>query len=233
MSSKVALVTAAGSGLGAGIARELAGQGWQVAVSSSSGKGEALGKSLGGLGFTASNEDPQALERVVKGTLDAWGRIDAVVSSCGHPPKGDLLALSDEDWHRGLDMILMSVITLSRLAVPAMERQGGGSFVNVSTFAAFEPDLAFPISCALRAALGSFAKLFADRYAKSNIRMNNVLPGFFDSLPEKEAAKQRVPLGRYGKVEELAKTVAFLVSDGAGYITGQNLRVDGGITRGV
>lgn len=63
--------------------------------------------------------------------------------------------------------------------------------------------------------------------------MNNVLPGFFDSLAEKEAAKQRVPLGRYGKVEELAKTVAFLVSDGAGYIAGQNLRVDGGVTRSV
>ncbi len=233
MAGKVAIVTAAGSGLGAGIARELAGAGWRVAVSSASGKGEALGKSLGGLGFTASNEDAAALERVVRGTLDAYGRIDAVVNSCGHPPKGDLLAIADDDWHRGLDMIILSVVRLSRLVVPAMERQGGGSIVNVSTFAAFEPDLAFPVSCALRAALGSFAKLFADRYAKANIRMNNVLPGFFASLPAKEAAKQRVPLGRYGKVEELAKTVAFLLSDGAGYITGQNLRVDGGITRSV
>ena len=233
MTPKVALITAAGSGLGAGIAKELAAQGWRVAVSSHSGKGEALGKSLGGLGFTASNDDPATLERVVKGTLDAWGRIDAVVNSCGHPPKGDLLAISDEDWHRGLDMILLSVIRLSRLVVPVMERQGGGTIVNVSTFAAFEPDLAFPVSCALRAGLGSFTKLFADRYAKANIRMNNVLPGFFDSLAEKEAARQRVPLGRYGKVEELAKTVAFLLSDGAGYITGQNLRVDGGLTRGV
>ncbi|MSP49230.1 MAG: SDR family oxidoreductase [Alphaproteobacteria bacterium] len=233
MPDKVAIITAAGSGLGAGIAKELAAQGWRVAVSSSSGKGEALGKSLGGLGFTASNDDPQALERVVKGTLDAWGRVDAVVNSCGHPPKGDLLAISDQDWHRGLDMILLSVVRLSRLVTPAMERQGGGAIVNGSTFAAFGPDLAFPVSCALRAALGSFAKLYADRYAQANIRTNNVPPGSFDSLPEKEAAKQRVPLGRYGKVEELAKTVAFLISDGAGYITGQNLRVDGGITRSV
>lgn len=233
MTGKVALVTAAGSGLGAGIARELAAQGWRVSVSSSSGKGEALGKSLGGLGFTASNTEPADLERIVAGTLDAWGRIDAVVNSSGHPTKGDLLAISDEDWHCGLDMILLSVVRLSRLVTPVFERQGGGAMVNVSTFAAFEPDLAFPVSCALRAALGSYAKLYADRYAKSNIRMNNVLPGFFDSLPEKEAARQRVPLGRYGRVEELAKTVAFLLSDGAGYITGQNLRIDGGITRSV
>lgn len=233
MTGKVALVTAAGSGLGAGIARELAAQGWRVAVSSSSGKGEALGKSLGGLGFTASNTEPADLERIVAGTLDAWGRIDAVVNSSGHPTKGDLLTISDEGWHRGLDMILLSVVRLSRLVTPVFERQGGGAMVNVSTFAAFEPDLAFPVSCALRAALGSYAKLYADRYAKSNIRMNNVLPGFFDSLPEKEAARQRVPLGRYGRVEELAKTVAFLLSDGAGYITGQNLRIDGGITRSV
>jgi NAD(P)-dependent dehydrogenase (short-subunit alcohol dehydrogenase family) len=233
MTSKVAIVTAAGSGLGAGIARQLAKDGWKVAVASSSGKGEKLGKELGGIGFTASNEDPAGLERVVNGTLDAWGRIDALVNSSGHPPKGDLLAITDADWHRGLDMILLSVVRLSRLVVPVMERQGGGAIVNVSTFAAFEPDLAFPVSCALRAALGSYAKLFSDRYAKANIRMNNVLPGFFDSLPEKEAAKQRVPLGRYGRVEELAKTVSFLLSDGAGYITGQNLRVDGGITRGV
>jgi len=233
MTSKIAIVTAAGSGLGAGIARQLAKDGWKIAVSSSSGKGEALGKQLGGLGFTASNEDPAGLDRVVKGTLDAYGRIDALVNSSGHPPKGDLLAITDADWHRGLDMILLSVVRLSRLVVPVMEKQGGGAIVNVSTFAAFEPDLAFPVSCALRAALGSYAKLFSDRYAKANIRMNNVLPGFFDSLPEKEAAKQRVPLGRYGRVEELAKTVSFLLSDGAGYITGQNLRVDGGITRGV
>jgi NAD(P)-dependent dehydrogenase (short-subunit alcohol dehydrogenase family) len=233
MTAKVALVTAAGSGLGAGIARELAAQGWRVAVSSSSGKGEALGKALGGLGFTASNDDPAALARVVDGTLAAWGRIDALVNSAGHPPKGDLLAIADADWHRGLDTILLSVIRLARLVTPHMERQGGGAIVNVSTFAAFEPDLAFPVSCALRAALGSFAKLYSDRYAKANIRMNNVLPGFFDSLPEKEAARQRVPLGRYGRVEELAKTVAFLLSDGAGYIAGQNLRVDGGLTRSV
>jgi NAD(P)-dependent dehydrogenase (short-subunit alcohol dehydrogenase family) len=85
----------------------------------------------------------------------------------------------------------------------------------------------------LRAGLASFAKLYADQYAAQNIRMNNVLPGFFDSLPENETRRNAIPMKRYGRVAEMAKTVAFLVSNGAGYITGQNIRVDGGVTRSV
>jgi NAD(P)-dependent dehydrogenase (short-subunit alcohol dehydrogenase family) len=230
---KVAIITAAGSGMGAACARELAAQGFKVAVMSASGKGEALGKSLDGLGFTGSNTDPAVLRHMVDATLERWGRIDAVVNSAGHPPKGTLLALGDAEWHKGLDMILLNVIHMARLVTPIMAKQGGGAFVNISTFAAFEPDPAFPISCVLRAGLASFVKLYADQHAAQNIRMNNVLPGFFDSLPENEARKNSIPMKRYGKVAEMAKTVAFLVSDGAGYITGQNIRVDGGVTRSV
>jgi NAD(P)-dependent dehydrogenase (short-subunit alcohol dehydrogenase family) len=230
---KVAIITAAGSGMGAACARELAAQGYKVAVMSGSGKGEALGKSLGGLGFTGSNTDPGVLDNVVKATLDRWGRIDAVVNSAGHPPKGKLLDIADADWHKGLDMILLNVVHMARLATPIMAKQGGGAFVNISTFAAFEPDAAFPLSCVLRAGLASFAKLYADQHAAQGIRMNNVLPGFFDSLPENAARRESIPMKRYGKVAEMAKTVAFLVSDGAGYITGQNIRVDGGVTRSV
>lgn len=232
-SKRVALLTAAGSGMGAACARELAAQGYAVAVLSSSGKGETLGKSLGGIGFTGDYADPAVLERTVKGTLDAFGHIDALVNSAAHPPKGALLDVADRDWHRGLDVVLLNVVRLSRLVTPAMEKQGGGAIVNISTFAALEPDAAFPVSCCLRAALASFCKLYADQHAARNIRMNNLLPGFIDSLPLGEKRLAQIPMQRYGKVAEIAKTVAFLVSDGAGYITGQNIRVDGGVTRSV
>jgi NAD(P)-dependent dehydrogenase (short-subunit alcohol dehydrogenase family) len=230
---KVAIVTAAGSGMGAACARELAAEGYKVSVLSASGKGEALGTSLGGLGFTGSNTDPGVLGNVVGTTLDRWGRIDAVINSAGHPPKGRLLDIADADWHEGLDMVLLNVVHMARLVTPIMEKAGGGAIVNISTYAAFEPDPAFPVSCVMRAGLAAFTKLFADEHAAKNIRMNNLLPGFIDSFPEDETRLKAIPMRRYGRVGEIAKTAAFLVSDGAGYITGQNIRADGGVTRSV
>jgi NAD(P)-dependent dehydrogenase (short-subunit alcohol dehydrogenase family) len=91
----------------------------------------------------------------------------------------------------------------------------------------------FPTSAVFRAGLASFTKIFADTYAPENIRMNNILPGWIDSLPATEERRESVPMKRYGRSEEIAATVAFLASDGAGYITGQNIRVDGGLTRSV
>lgn len=235
---KVALVTAAGSGMGAAIARKLAADGYALAINSSSGKGEALAEELGGISVTGSNLEPEVLKALVDAALDKWGRIDAVVNSAGHGPKGPVLDLTDEDWHRGLDVYLMNVIRMTRLVVPVMEAQfekdgRGGSIVNISTYATFEPEAAFPTSGVFRAGLAAFTKLVADKYAAKGIRINNLLPGFIDSLPEKEVFKARIPMGRYGRVEEIAETAAFLASDKSSYITGQNLRVDGGITRSV
>jgi NAD(P)-dependent dehydrogenase (short-subunit alcohol dehydrogenase family) len=162
-----------------------------------------------------------------------WGRIDALVNSAGHGPRAPVLDLTDEDWHRGLDVYFLSAVRPARLVTPIMQAQKAGAIVNISTFAAFEPDPVFPTSGVFRAGLAAYAKLFADRYAAENIRMNNVLPGFIDSLPEKAEFRGRIPMGRYGHSEEVAATIAFLLSEGGGYITGQNLRVDGGITRSV
>ena len=228
---RVAVITAAGGGMGAAVARELARRGYAVAILSSSGRGEALAKELGGIGVTGSNLVVDDLKRLVDRTLAAFGRIDAVVNSAGHGPRGPILDLSDEDWHRGMEVYFLNVVRMARLVTPVMERRGGGAIVNISSYAAIEPDAAFPTSSVFRAGPASFTKLYADAYAAKNIRMNNLLPGFIDSLPEREEFRARIPLRRYGTVAEIAATAAFLVSDEAAYITGQNIRVDGGITR--
>ena len=232
-SSKIAIVTAAGRGMGAAIARELDADGYALALLSPSGAAEKLAEELGAIGLTGSVTEPADLKRLVDATLGRHGRIDAVVNNTGGVPKGELLDHDDEVWHASLDMVLLNVVRMARLVTPVMRAQGGGAIVNISTFSAFEPSLDYPVSSTLRAGLGSFAKLYAERYAADNIRMNNILPGFIDSLPHGEDKVVKAPMRRIGTVAEIAKTAAFLLGDGAGYITGQNLRVDGGLTRGV
>jgi NAD(P)-dependent dehydrogenase (short-subunit alcohol dehydrogenase family) len=219
--------------MGAAIAKELANSDFLLALMSPSGSAKELASSLGGLGLTGSVTNPADLQRLVDQTMQQYGRIEAVVNHTGHPPKGDLLAIPDEDWHSGLDLVMLNVVRMARLVTPIMQRQGGGTIVNISTFAVFEPEATFPVSAAMRAALADFTKLYADQYAADGIRMNNVLPGFIDSLPATEERRRRIPMGRYGTVTEIAQTVRFLLSKEAGYITGQNIRVDGGLTRSV
>lgn len=230
---KTAIITAAGQGMGAAIARELAANDYNVTLLSNSGGAERLALELGGIGMTGSVTSVADLTVLVERTMSEYGRIDAVVNNTGHPPKGTILDITDEDWHQGLDVVVLNVVRMARLVTPIMESQGSGAIVNISTFSAFEPKPAFPVSSSLRAALASFTKLYSDQYAASGIRMNNILPGFIDSYPESADILSQIPMGRYGSVNEIAKTVQFLISEDAGYITGQNIRVDGGITRSV
>ncbi len=234
MTEKVALITAGGSGMGADAARRLAADGFKTGILSSSGKGEALARELGGVGITGSNQSNDDLQRLVDAAMSHWGRIDVLVNSAGHGPKGAVLDLSDDDWHLGMEVYFLNAVRPTRLVTPIMQAQGGGSIINISTFAAFEPDPAFPTSGVFRSGLAAFTKLYSDKYAADNIRMNNVLPGFIDSLPEKQDFRDRIPMGRYGRSrDEIAPVISLLASEGGGYITGQNIRVDGGITRSV
>mgnify|MGYP001218089645 FL=1 len=232
--SKVALITAGGSGMGADSARALAEDGYKVGILSSSGKSETLAKELNGIGLTGTNKSTRDLKKLVDIVMDKWGRVDVLVNSAGHGPRAPILDLTDEDWHEGMEVYFLSAVRPTRLVTPIMQQQKYGVIINISTFATFEPNPTFPTSGAMRASLASFTKLFADKYASENIRMNNILPGFIDSLPEKEENKKLIPMGRYGSSKnEIASVVSFLCSDGGAYITGQNIKVDGGISRSV
>lgn len=230
---KVAIITAGGSGMGAAAARRLAADGFSVGILSSSGKGEALAAELGGIGVTGSNQSVEDLQRLVDAVVGKWGRIDVLVNSAGHGPRAPILEISDEDWHKGMDTYLLNVIRPTRLVTPYMQRQKGGVIINISTAWAFEPSDLFPTSAVFRSGLAAFSKIFADTYAADNVRINNVLPGWIDSLPATEQRRDSVPLKRYGTPEEIAATIAFLASEGAAYMTGQNIKVDGGLTRSV
>lgn len=230
---KVAIVTAGGSGMGAGAARRLAEDGFSVAILSSSGKGEALAEELGGIGVTGSNRSNDDLKRLVDAVMDRWGRVDVLVNSAGHGPRAPVLDLTDDQWHDGMEVYFLNVVRPTRLVAPIMVDQKGGAIINISTFAAFEPDPVFPTSGVFRAGLAAFTKLFADKYAADNIRMNNVLPGFIDSLPETEDRRARIPMGRYGYAREVSSAISWLASEDGGYVTGQNIRIDGGLTRAV
>ena len=230
---KVAAFIASGSGMGADAAKHLYSKGYDIAIMSSSGKGEDLANNLGGLGFTGSNLLSEDINNFIDKVITKYDKIDVLVNSAGHGPKGDILEINDEDWIKGMEVYFLNVVRAARIITPIMQKQNNGSIINISTFAIFEPDSNFPTSGVFRSGLAAFTKLYSDMYAKNNIRMNNILPGFIDSLPVKEEFLKKIPLQRYGKVNEISTVVEMLASEGGSYITGQNIRVDGGITRSV
>lgn len=229
--NKVAIITAASKGMGAACARKLKAEGYKLSLMSRSESIVTLSGELAAFSMQGATDNPEDLRSLVEMTMIKYGRIDVVVCNTGHPPKGQLLELSDEDWMNGFNLALMNVIRMARLTVPKMT--DGGSFVNISTFGAKEPSLNFPISSVARTALSSFTKLFSNEYSTKDIRMNNVLPGFINSYPADRKTIDQIPMLRQGTPEEVAELVLFLASDKSSYITGQDFLIDGGLVKSI
>ena len=229
MAGKVAIITAASRGIGAACAMELAKRDYRVVLMSTTESVLDLAKELDGVGLVGNVTNADDMLKLVNLAYTSCGRVDALVNNTGHPQKGDLLVISDDEWHDALDLLLMNVIRITRYIVPIMKENRGGAIVNISAFGAQEPNLSFPTSSVIRSGLSAFTRLFAKRYGQDNIRMNSVLPGFVDSYDVSDEIRQSIPVGREATVEEIAGTVSFLLSDESSYITGQNLRVDGGM----
>ena len=231
MAKKTCVIVGGGRGMGAATAKEMAKRGYDLALMSPSETCEMLAAELGGIARRGSAENQTDLTALIEATLTQYGRIDALLIHVGGPPKGDLLDISDDDWDKANQMVLKPVITCAKLVTPIMAEQGGGSIVNITTFSALEPSLTFPTSSVYRASVSAFTKLYSDRYADQNIRMNCLLPGFTDSLDLPQKFADMAPMKRLAKAEEQAKAAAFLLSDDSSFITGQSLRSDGGLTR--
>lgn len=233
MSSKTVIVTAASKGIGSACAKLFREKNFNVMIMSRSEEIFSFAEEIGAKAVIGDVTKDADLKNCIDKTLDHFQSIDTIVSNTGHPPKGDLLSLSDEDWHRGIDICLLNIIRIARYAVPIMKKQGSGTFVNISSFGAISPSLNFPISSALRSALSAFTKLFSDQYALDHIRMNSVLPGYVDSYPLAKEGIAEIPMQRQAKTDEIAKAVYFLASDDSSYINGQNLLVDGGLVKSI
>lgn len=241
----VAIITGGGRGIGAACARLLSERDYAVVLMSLSNSAPRLAAELGGAGISGSVSNNDDLRALVDLAMANYGRIDAVISSTGHPSwartpqssiyqydsEDHLLDIPDDEWHKMLDVLILPAVRLARLVTPQMCRQGKGAIVNISGLGAVVPATKYPFGAMMRHALVGFAQIYTAHYARFGIRMNNVLPGFMDNIEWSPELTTSIPAGRTGKLAELAGTIAFLLSDDAAYISGRDLLVDGGAAR--
>ena len=247
LAGKTALITGASKGIGFAIAQGLAAEGVRVVLSARGQtdlyKAAEHIRADGGdaTGFVADVSDPQGINALFE-EVEKVALPDILVVNAGGPPAGLPSTLSQEAWSKGYDLTLMSAVRLAYGALPAMRERGWGRIINVTSLSVKEPINTLTLSNAFRAAVTGFAKTLSTEVAAQGITVNNVAPGYtaterldeiFESEQDRADLEQGIPAARFASPEEIAAAAVFLASQGAAYITGQTLVVDGGATKGV
>ena len=240
-----ALVTAASKGIGFGIAQALAGEGANVAVTSRSRERiEAAAKEIGATPFEHDTADVDAAPGLIDRVEEELGPLDILVTNSGGPPAGpDALGFTREQWEEAYRMLVLGPIALVASTIHGMRERGFGRIVSVSSYAVREPIPVLMLSNVHRSGLLAAFKTIARQVAGNGVTLNSVLPGRIatDRLADtsgslegaEQAAREQVPAGRLGTIEEMGAVAAFLCSEGAGYVTGQAVLVDGGLSQAV
>ena len=247
LAGKTALVTGASKGIGFAIAQSLAAEGVRVVLSARGQtdlyKAAENIRASGGdaTGLVADVSDPQGIDALFE-EVKKIAAPDILIVNAGGPPAGLPSTLSQEAWAKGYDLTLMSAVRLAYGALPAMRERGWGRIINVTSLSVKEPINTLTLSNAFRAAVTGFAKTLSTEVAAQGITVNNVAPGYtaterldeiFESEQDRTDLEGSIPAARFAAPEEVAAAAVFLASQGAAYITGQTLMVDGGATKGV
>jgi len=255
---KIAIVTAASQGLGKASAMALAQEGATVVICSRRQKEiseaakeihEATGATILPMVVDVTKLDD--INRLVSETKKQFGTVHILVNNAGGPPTGTLSSLTDEDWHNGHELTLMSMVRLTREILPMMTEQHWGRIITITSIAAKQPINELLLSSAIRPGILGLSKVLANLHAKDNITVNTICPGHVLTKRQEELAVSRgaqknmtmeeylkeaasaIPAGRLGRPEEIGNTVAFLASEQASYINGVNLLVDGSAAKGI